>query len=167
MSLMNWVPWRRKQVREDVDTDIENPIALFERDMDRMFDSFFKGFGLAPFETWESELERFSPRVDVVDNDKEIKVSVELPGMDEDDIEVSLAHDMLTISGEKRQEKEDRGKNYHRMERSYGAFKRSIPLMYEVDENKAEATFKKGVLTVTLPKVAESQFHRTIKVKTE
>ena len=98
-------------------------------------------------------------------NDKEIKVSVELPGIDKNDIDVSLARDTLTISGEKRQETEDRGKNYHRMERSYGAFKRSIPLLCDVDEAEVDATFKNGVLTVTLPKVVEGQCRRAIKIK--
>ena len=167
MSITSWMPWRHKQPKGEVDRETENPIALFERDMDQMFDSFFKGFGLAPFGTWESEWATFSPRVDIVDGDKEVKVSVELPGIDEKDIEVSLSRDLLTISGEKRQETEDRGKNYHRMERSYGAFKRNIPLLCDVDESKAEATFKNGVLTVILPKVVEGQSYRTIKVKTQ
>jgi HSP20 family protein len=161
------MPWRRKQPREETESEIENPVALFERDMDSMFDNFFRGFGLAPFGMEGNEWATFNPRVDIVDSDKEVKVSVELPGMDEKDVDVALARDVLTISGEKRQDKENRGKNYHRMERSYGAFTRSIPLMCTVDENKAEATFKNGVLTVTLPKTVEGQCLRTIKVKTE
>lgn len=167
MSITSWMPWRRKQPREETEKDTENPIAVFEQDIDRMFDSFFRGFGLTPFGALENEWMTFSPRVDIVDSDKEVKVSVELPGMDQKDVNVTLARDVLTVSGEKHQEKEDRGKNYHRMERSYGAFKRTIPLMCDVDEGKAEATFKNGVLTVTLPKTVEGQCVRTIKVKTE
>lgn len=167
MSITSWMPWRRKQPKEESDRETENPIESFERDVDHMFDSFFRGFGLAPFGMSESEWAAFSPRVDIVDNDKEVKVSVELPGMDEKDVDVTPARDVLTISGEKHQEQEDRGKNYHRMERSYGAFKRSIPLMCDVDESKVEATFKNGVLTVILPKTVEGQCLRTIKVKSE
>ena len=88
--------------------------------------------------------------------DLEIKVSAELPGMDEKDIDVSLTRDTLTIKGEKKEEKEDTGKDYYKMERSYGSFTRSIPLPVEVDTDKVQATFKKGVLEITLPKTAKA-----------
>lgn len=102
----------------------------------------------------------FNPQVDVTENDQEIKVAAELPGLTEKDVEVSLANDMLTISGEKRAEKEDKGENYYRMERSYGSFQRTIPLPTEVEANKVDATFKNGVLTVTLPKSAQAVQNR-------
>lgn len=162
---MSILRWRRKEPRKTEDHEEEYAFDLWERDMNRMFDNFFRGFGLSPFGELEREWAAFSPDVDIVDSDKEVKVSVELPGIDEKDINVSLTHDTLTISGEKQQETEDRGKNYHRMERSYGAFKRSIPLMCDVDEAKADATFKNGVLTITLPKVVEGQCRRTITIK--
>jgi HSP20 family protein len=171
MSITNLMPWRRKEQaprkRGDVtiNQEEEHPMALFERDMNRMFNEFFSGFGLAPT-TWEG-WSTFSPQVDIVDNEKEIKVSVELPGLDEKDIDVSLSHDMLTISGEKRQEKEDKGKNYYRMERSYGSFKRAIPIPCEVKTEAIDATFKNGVLSVILPKATEGQCRQKIAVKTE
>ena len=121
--------------------------------MDSLFDNFYRGFDIGPF---ESRLGAFSPKVDVTENDKEIKISAELPGMDEKDIEVSLHNDMLTIKGEKKEEKEDKGKDYYRMERSYGSFLRTIPLPAEVETDKVEAKFKKGVLSITLPKTAKA-----------
>lgn len=103
----------------------------------------------------------------MVEGDKEMKVSAELPGLDEEDVEVTLANNVLTISGEKKDEKQDRGKNYYRMERSYGSFKRSISVPLEVDTDKVEATFKQGVLTITLPKTAAAQRRKRIAVKTK
>jgi HSP20 family protein len=117
--------------------------------MDSLFDNFFRGFDLEPL---ESRFGTFAPHIDISESDKDITVSAELPGMDEKNIEVSLSDDMLTIKGEKKEEKEDKGKDYYRKERSYGSFSRTIPLRVEVQADKVDATFKKGVLTVTLPK---------------
>lgn len=165
MSMTNLMPWRRKERKVTVNREAEHPLALWERDMNRMFDEFFGGFGLAPSNLWESEWSLFSPQVDIVDNDKEIKVSIELPGLDEKDLDVTLSHDMLTISGEKRQEKEDKDKNYYRMERSYGTFKRAIPIPCEIKTEAIDATFKNGVLSIVLPKAAEGQCRQKITVK--
>jgi HSP20 family protein len=151
MAIRNLVPFGKKSV--PVRREGENPFALLRREMDSLFDNFFRGFDVEPF---ESRLGAFSPKVDVTENDKEIKVTAELPGMDEKDIDVSLQSDMLTIKGEKKEEKEDKGKDYYRMERSYGSFSRSIPLPVEVETNKVEAKFKKGVLSITLPKTAKA-----------
>jgi len=173
MSITNLMPWRRKEQAPRrrgeiaVNREEEHPLAFLERDMNRMFDDFFGGFGLAPSDFWDTGWSAFSPQVDIVDSEKEIKVSVELPGLDEKDIDVSLSRDTLTISGEKRQEKEDKGKNYHRMERSYGAFKRAVPIPCEVKTEAIEATFKNGVLSIVLPKAGEGQCRQKITVKTE
>ncbi|MFZ5998454.1 MAG: Hsp20/alpha crystallin family protein [Nitrospirota bacterium] len=131
----------------------DDPFTMLQREMNDLFDNFFRSFDFAPF---GSRMGEFTPRVDVSETDKEIKVSAELPGMDEKDIEVTLNKDSLTIKGEKKEEKEDKGKNYYRIERSYGSFSRTIPLPLEVETDRAEATFKKGVLTVTLPKTAKA-----------
>jgi len=171
MSITNLMPWRRKESAPrrrgeiTVDREEEHPLALLERDMNRMFDDFFSGFGLTP--AWETGWSAFSPQVDIVDGEKEVKIAVELPGLDEKDIDVSLSRDTLTISGEKRQEKEDKGKNYYRMERSYGSFKRAIPIPCEVKTEAIDATFKNGVLSVVLPKTSEGQCRQKIAVKTE
>ncbi len=148
MAIRNLLPSISGKKRGPASRD-DNPFALLQRDMNSVFDNFFRGFELEPF---ESRLGTFAPNIDVSESDKEIKVSAELPGMDEKDIEVSLSNDMLTIKGEKKEEKEDKGKDYYRMERSYGSFSRTIPLPIEVQTEKIDATFKKGVLTVILPK---------------
>lgn len=151
MAIKNLIPSAKKDVpvrREEYD-----PFVLFRHEMNRLFDSFFHGFDIEPF---EKRFGGFTPNVNVVEDEKEIKVTAELPGMDEKDIDVSLAKDSLTIKGEKKEEKEDKGKNYYRMERSFGSFTRMIPIPVEIDTDKAKAQFKKGVLTVTLPKTAKA-----------
>ena len=144
-------PGTQMEIRRD-------PFASFQREMNQLVDHFFSGFNLSSWAPFERGVARtFTPRVDVAETDREIKVSAELPGMEEKDIDVSLTRDTLTIKGEKMEEKEEKGKDYYRMERSFGSFTRSIPLPVEVDTDKVEATFKKGVLTVTLPKKPEAQ----------
>src|SRR5207249_3623540 len=110
----------------------------------------------------------YNPRVDITDGPKELRVTAELPGMDEKDVEVSITPETLLIKGHKNQESEDKNKNYYRMERSYGGFQRVVSLPLHVDTTKAEATFKKGVLTVALPKTGEAQRDvKKIAVKSE
>ncbi len=130
-----------------------NPFSLLRQEMNSVFDNFLRGFELEPF---VGRFGAFSPSVDVKETDREIKVSAELPGMNDKDIDVSLTKDSLTIKGEKKEEKEDKGKNYYRMERSFGSFTRTVPLPAEVDAEKAKADFVKGVLTVTLPKTPKA-----------
>jgi len=96
------------------------------------------------------------PRVDIVETEKDIKVSAEIPGMDEKDIRVQLNGDVLTISGEKSSEHEEKEGQYHRMERTYGSFRRDLQLPTDVDGDKVEAVFSRGVLTITLPKPTET-----------
>ncbi|MFZ5907189.1 MAG: Hsp20/alpha crystallin family protein [Nitrospirota bacterium] len=142
-----------------------NPFSLLRQEMNSLFDNFFRGFETEPF---ESRLGAFSPRVDVAETDKEIKVTVELPGMDDKDIDVSLTKDMLTIRGEKKEEKEEKSKSFYRMERSYGSFSRTVPLPTEIDTNKVKAEFKKGILSVTLPKTQQAiKETKKIQVKAE
>ncbi len=129
------------------------PFTFFRDEMNRLFDNFFKGFDIEPF---ERKFPTFSPSIDISETDKEIIISVELPGIEEKDIDVSLSKDSLTIKGEKKEEKEEKGKSYYRMERSYGSFCRTIPLPAEIDADKVNAEFKKGVLTVKLPKTPEA-----------
>lgn len=132
---------------------LTNPFYAFRQEMDKLMENFFGGFDLRPF---GRKPEVFTPRIDVIDTDKEIRVSAELPGLDEKDIDVSLTKESLTIKGEKKEEKEEKGKDYYRSERSYGSFTRTIPLTLQVDAEKVTASFKKGVLTVTLPKTKQA-----------
>ena len=160
MTLRNLVPLRRREV--PVRRGYE-PLSTFTQDIDRLWNDFFKGYGLEPF---TDRLGQFSPTIDVKEDEKEIKVQAELPGMDEQDIDIALNRDSLTIKGEKKEETEEKEKDYYRMERSYGSFTRTIPLPEEIDTDKAEARFKKGVLTVTLPKTEETR-KKTKKIKVE
>jgi HSP20 family protein len=131
------------------------PLTSFRREMDRLFDDFFRG---APRLGWLTTGDgTLSPRVDISETDTEVKVSAELPGLDEKDIEVNVRDNTLTIKGEKKAEKEEKGKTFYRSERSYGLIQRVIPLPVEVQQDKAEAEFSKGVLTVRLPKSPAAQ----------
>lgn len=159
MAISDLVPWKwgEKKVPVKHGEQDGDPIHALQRNMNQLFDNFFTGFGLAPFGGFGEQLGTFNPRIDLSETDNEIKVSAELPGLDENDLEVSLTHNTLTIRGEKKEEKEDKGENYYHMERSYGSFQRTIPLPTEVEADQVDATFKKGVLTVTLPKTAEAR----------
>jgi HSP20 family protein len=130
-----------------------NPFVLFRQEMNSLFDNFSHGLDIEP--GW-SRLGSFNPKVDVKESDKEIVIAAELPGMEDRDIDISLTKDALTIKGEKKQEKEDKGKDYYRMERSYGSFTRTIPLPAEIYTEKAKAEFKKGVLNISLPKTVKA-----------
>lgn len=145
------------------------PFGALSREMDRLFDDLGRGWGLAPFRFLEPKtFTDLMPRMDVVETDKEIKVTAELPGMDEKDVDVSLEGDQLTLKGEKKAESEEKGKSFHRVERSYGTFHRVMTIPAEVDPAKVTAAFKKGVLTVTLVKTPSAQTRaRKIEVKSE
>lgn len=151
MALKDLVTFGKKDV--PVRRESDHPFALLRKEFDDLFDNFFRSFDMQPF---EGRIGAFSPKVDVTENEKEFRVSAELPGMEDKDIDVSLQNDMLTIRGEKKEEKEEKGKDYYRMERSFGSFSRSIPLPVEVETDKVDAKFKKGVLTITLPKTAKA-----------
>lgn len=144
--------------REDAE-----PFRDFQRQMNRLFDEFF---GEAPLAERSRESAwapvAFMPRVDVSETDAEIKVSAELPGMDEKDISVELQDDVLVLRGEKKSEQEEKGKNWFRREQSYGSFHRAIELPAGVDAGKAKAQFKKGVLTFVAPKRPEEQARRNV-----
>lgn len=127
-----------------------DPFGYLRNQINRVFDDFWGEAWLAPRERFAG----FWPRVDVTETDKEVKVCAEIPGVDAKDIEVNVDGGRLTIKGEKKHEQEEKEKGQYRMERSYGSFERAIPLPTEVDESKARAEFKKGVLRLTLPKRA-------------
>ncbi|GBD96866.1 MAG TPA: Hsp20/alpha crystallin family protein [Nitrospirae bacterium] len=163
MTLKNLVPsFGKKKVPVRYD---HNPFSLLHEDMDKLFEDFFRGFEIEPF---GGRLSSFRPDIEVSENDKEIKITAELPGMDEKDIDVSLSDNTLTISGEKKEEKESKGKDYYMKERTYGSFRRSIPIYAEIEPEKVDARFKKGVLTITLPKSEkEIEKKKKIAVKVE
>jgi len=115
-----------------------------------------KSHGKFPFEADDF------PAIDVSEDDKAVKVTAELPGLGPDDIDVSILQNRLTIKGEKKFEDEEKSENYHRIERSYGSFQRSVILPANVDESKVEANYKNGVLQLTMPKIEKE---KPVKVK--
>ena len=166
MTIKDLVPWKWGEEKQAPvkRTQPEDTLTTLHNDIDRLFDSFFRGFDLAPF---GESFDTFTPCIDVKENDHDYRVAAELPGMDENDIEVTLDNNTLTISGEKKQETEDKGQNYYRMERSYGSFRRCISLPPGIESDNIDANFKKGILTITLPKTTEAQKHvKHIPIKT-
>jgi HSP20 family protein len=127
----------------------------------RDFGRFFEDFDLP---TLFSEGREFTPAFDVSETEKELIVKAEVPGMDKKDIDISLSDGVLTIKGEKRQEREDKNEHYYTAERRYGAFSRTMPLPVVVDTNKVDATYKEGVLKIILPK-SETAKAKKIEVK--
>ena len=128
--------------------------------IDNFFDKFTSNwpFTRPTFGNMESTELSLNPKVDIVEEDKSYKLSAELPGLDLDDIKLDLSDGVLTLSGEKKTEKEENKEgNYHMMERSYGYFKRSFSLPPSVEEDKIKADFKKGVLRVVMPKSEKAQ----------
>ena len=143
-----------------------HPLETFRREMDRLFDDFGRGFfsssfprsffDTAPFGRGEQGW-MTTPHADVAETDKGYEIAAELPGMDEKNIEVKVANGVLSIKGEKQEEKEEKDKDYHMRERSFGSFQRSFQVPDGVDLDKIECSFKNGLLTVTLPKTAQAQ----------
>jgi HSP20 family protein len=125
----------------------------FRSILDRFFDDWFDDLSLQPFPLAGGGLTNFDiPRIDVIDDDKEVRIMAELPGMGKEDIEIILARDHLTIRGEKREERDENQGNYYRRERVFGTFVRDIPLPYEVKADEVTAEFKNGILEIKLPK---------------
>lgn len=152
----NVIPWHWRKKNLPVLREEGWPVyALESGEINRVFDDFFRGFpALLPL---EQGLATFQPRLDVTETETELKISVELPGINEKDIDLTMSNDSLTIKGEKNEKKEDRTHGHYRVERRYGSFERTIPFPCEIDADKVDATFKDGVLTVNLPKSARAQ----------
>ena len=152
MQIKDLIPWAHKDHTPEPKAGDQNPIATRQRDMNRLFEGFWNRVGDLDWPWGSGEA-----RSDVVETDNAVEVSIELPGMEMKDIEVSVSDDMLTVKGEKKIERQDEKKGYYLSERSYGAIYRTIPLPPGVDGEKAEASFKDGVLTIRLPQTPEAQ----------
>ena len=159
MSIRDLVPWNRDNgnrapaVFRDSDRD---PFLSLHREMNRLFDDVFRGFdSRLPTFARSSSFGGGWPSVEIADGEKEIRVTAEVPGLEEKDIEVLLEDGVLTLKGEKRSETEDKDKRFS--ERFYGRFERRIPLGLEIEDDKVSADFHNGVLTVTLPKTERAQ----------
>lgn len=147
-------------------TTVPDVWQSFRGEMDRLFDRFGGSFGfpslrrmfdIEPGRRAESSFGMSVPPIDMSEDDKAYKIAAELPGLEAKDIDVSVSGDMLVLKGEKRQEKEEKDKNYYFSERAYGSFQRAFELPASVDRDKVAADFSKGVLTITLPKTAQAQ----------
>jgi len=143
--------------------EARRPFGALRKEIDSLFEDFGENFWRQPFRSlarferaWPSKLAA-TPAVDISETEKGYEITAELPGLDEKSIEVNLANGGLTIKGEKKEEKEEKTKDYYVSERRYGAFERYFALPEGVDADKIEATFKNGILKVALPKTAEAQ----------
>ncbi|RUM95229.1 Hsp20/alpha crystallin family protein [Pseudaminobacter arsenicus] len=157
MSVRDLIPWNRgnNQTPAIYRGDDMDPFLSLHRNVNRLFDEVFRGFDTP------SVVGRMMPRngawpsVEFSETDKEIRVTAEVPGLEENDIEVMLEDGVLTLRGEKKSENEDKDRQFS--ERYYGRFERRLALGREVEKDKVAATFKNGVLTVTLPKTEKAQ----------
>ena len=134
-----------------------DPFVAMQKEINRMFEDFGRG-SLARLSGTD-----VSPRIDVAETDNAIEVTAELPGIDEKDVEVVLRDDILTIKGEKKSEKEEKKKDYHLIERSFGSFARSVRLPFEADSEAVKANFAKGILRISIAKPAEVK-DKTVKI---
>jgi len=150
MALRDLAPWHHGKSGTPALSDLH-------REVDRVFDSFWNNFGTPAFLGGDGGVLGVDFKVDTAEDDKAYHVTAELPGMSEKDVEVTFADNTLTISGEKKEEKEVKEENYHRRERAFGAFRRTFTLPAEIDEAKISATFKDGVMTIDLPKSKTAQ----------
>jgi HSP20 family protein len=125
-----------------------SPFGLLQQEIDRVFDNFTH---------WRGVDVAFTPSMEVTETDKVIEISTELPGLDEKDVEISVANDVLTIRGEKKSETEEKNKSYRLVERSYGSFERSLALPPGLSADAIKANMSKGVLKITLPKPPAAQ----------
>ncbi len=160
---MNLIPWRRKREERGGNTEPEKALVQFRHEMDTLFDRFFRDpWGNAGLDWPPAGLA--TPRTDLADTENAVTVTIELPGVKPEDVDIRITGGVLTIRGDKREEKEEKKKSVHFTERSFGSFQRSIQLPSTVDPEKVDATFKDGVLTVALAKHAGAKPKR-IKVR--
>lgn len=154
MPIRDLIPWGSNKGSEIAKREEDNPVFSLQRDVNRIFDDFWKRFDqpFGAFGRWAPD----GPKADVTETENALEISIELPGIDQSAIDISLTSNALTIKGEKRSKREESDKGYHLSERAYGSFYRSIPLPGGIDTDKASAEFKNGVLTVTLPKTQEA-----------
>jgi HSP20 family protein len=158
MNIRDLIPWTRGGRDVQVRREGSDPMVALQSDIDRVFDNFWRSFDLPMLGAGNGGFRAaLTPRVDVRETDKEVEVVAELPGMDEADIDVSVAEGMLTIRGEKKAEREQEERGYVLRERSFGRIERMVPLPDGLDPDSAKATFKNGVLTVTIAKTPEAQ----------
>jgi len=149
MSIMRWRPTR----------DLLN----IREEMNRLFDDFFTGWPERRKGLTEGD---WAPSVDIAETENDVLVTAELPGIKQEEVDITITDDVLTLKGEKKEEKEIKKENYHRIERSYGSFQRSINLPTGVQGDKAKASYKDGILRISIPKAEEAK-PKQIKINVE
>ena len=149
-------PWYRRDPWLD---RLPRPLARLEREFEYLMDRVFSGDGRRS-PPWADVI----PSANLVETETEFEVTVELPGIDRGDVHIELRNGDLWITGEKKEEKEEKGRTLHRVERCGGKFRRVIPLPGSIEESKIEATYKDGILKISLPKSTEAQ-PRHIEIK--
>jgi HSP20 family protein len=160
----NLIPWKRNKENVPMQRVEDNPFLALHQRMNGLFEDFFDDFEGAFRTPGLSPLNRTgfggAPSLDVSETDDEVSVTADLPGLTEKDVEVTLDNDLLTIKGTRNEEREEKKRNYQVMERSYGEFQRVVPMPAGIDKDKAKATFKNGVLKLSLPKRPEAKTER-------
>jgi HSP20 family protein len=165
MAIRDLIPWGRQDDESRLPISSQgsgSPLLTLHREVNRLFDDVFRGFNLPSLES----VGRFTwPQIEVSEADNELRVTAELPGMTEKDVDVSVDDGVLTLRGERKSEKADKESGYS--ERFYGRFERRIALPSDVDDEKATAKFKDGVLTIALPRSPEAVRGRCIPINAE
>lgn len=161
---MNIIPWRNKSIQRGADDPFDAPLTRMRQEMDQLFDRFLGGWGPNLMENFGSQL-AWGPRLDLAESESDITVKAEIPGVEPGEVDVRVEGNTLTLRGEKKREKEEKRKDYHYVERQYGAFHRSVLLPSSADPARVDAAFKDGVLTVTIAKRPEAKAKK-IPVKT-
>jgi len=158
--------------RQEKQTFHPDPFVQFRQEIDQLFDTAFGGFGF-PSTGFGRELtpmaqtDWLKPTLDIGASEKEYTITVELPGVDEKEVQLELINDTLKIKGEKKQQKEEKEKNYYRMERSYGSFQRVLSLPEDADQEKINAVYKNGIMKITIPRKAAPKTEvKQIEIKT-
>jgi len=165
MNMRDLIPWGRQSSTAPVQYQSkDDPVLGFRREVDRLFDDFFRG-SLPSLDLGLGRSALAWPNVELSESEGEIRITAEVPGMGEKDVELLMEDGILTIRGEKKSETQDKDRGYS--ERRYGRFERRIALPSNVDEQGANATFRDGVLTVTLPKSREAERGRRIPINEE
>jgi HSP20 family protein len=155
MSVTQLIPWNRNR-SSLVRSSNRDPFFTLQREVNRVFDDIWSGFDMPPMRGGIADSNGW-PTVDLVEHDKDFLLNVELPGMDEKDIDIQFADGTLILRGERKEEREEAKGDQRYSERMYGRFERHIPLGVEIELAEAKATLKNGLLTVVLPKAAQAK----------